>query len=100
MIDLRDIESTARIVKNYQDEFDIERIFYDHSRFEWKFDYVSEYQLAKDFQKLLPYRDKTRIAFYLGNHYKEHYWDLMNKLISENSKIQIKYFASKKDAIN
>jgi hypothetical protein len=95
---LNDIEQTARIVKVFQEEFDCNKLFYDHSDFPWRFDYLNEYKLAKDFNTFLPFNSNTKMAFYLGKYYDEKYWDLMRKLIRENSKITIEYFGNREEA--
>lgn len=95
---LKDIEQTARIVKVFQQEFNCNKLFYDHSEFPWRFDYLNEYKLAKDFNTFLPFNPNTKMAFYLGKYYDEKYWDLMRKLIRENSKITIEYFGDREEA--
>lgn len=97
---LEDIEATAKIIKSFEDAFNTKKIFYDHSEFEWKFDYLNEYKLGKDFQKLLPFENGTKIAFYLGEYFRESYWELMKKLVTENSTIHINYFGDFRKAIN
>lgn len=97
---LEDIEQTARIVKYYQEEFNTNKLFYDHSKFAWKFDYLNEYKLAKDFDKFLPFPKNTKMAFFLGEFYDDKYWELMRKLIRDNSNISIEYFGSLNKALD
>jgi hypothetical protein len=96
--DLEDIEQTAAVVCNIQEDTNSKKLLYDHSEFEWKFDYLSEYKLGKDFNKLLPYKEGTVIAFCLGKYYDPSYWTLLEKLINDNSQCTIKYFGDNDEA--
>lgn len=97
---LKDIESTAQKVSALQIETNAIKVFYDHSDFPWEMDYLSEFELAKNFSKLLPFYDNTKIAFLLGQYYNEKYWRLMQELINKHSKIIIQYFADKESALH
>jgi hypothetical protein len=97
---LLDIENTAQIVVKLQNQTNSLKVFYDHSKFKWKFDYLQEYSLAKNINKFLPYREDTKVAFYLGDFYDKNYWELMKKIIDEHSDLNIEYFGDYYKAID
>lgn len=95
---LHDVEETGKYVASLQEKTQTRRIFYDHSNFQWKFDYLAEYSIAKNLDYLLPFEVGTKVAFFLGDFYNEKYWKLMQEIIEKNSYINLRYFGNREEA--
>lgn len=93
-----DVEETGSAAAKLQRKHHTLKVFYDHSYFSWKFDYLQEYSIAKNLDKLLPFLPDTKVAFYLGDYYNEKYWKLMEEIIANNSKVNLKYFGKIEDS--